>query len=170
LLLWHRRIAGHAGAKGDSSPWRCQRCPNTERRPLTRPEQQKSGHDRLDLFDASKALPSSTAFENQPDKGQILGFDFYRAPLNAKQPMQTFEEIMQADIAQKGQVMATQRQLLERRYNLTPPELGWPAWAAALSSWYHEPAGHVQPADSRLEAQPALRGGFYRVRVSHRVF
>jgi cytochrome c peroxidase len=88
--------------------------------PLTRPEQQKSGHDRLDLFDASKAVPSSTAFENQPDKGQILGFDFYRDPLNAKQPMQTFEEIMQTDIAQKGQVMATHRQLLERRYNLTP--------------------------------------------------
>jgi cytochrome c peroxidase len=88
--------------------------------PRTRPEQQKSVHDRLDLFDASKALPSSTAFENQPDKGQILGFDFYRDPLNAKQPMQTFEEIMQADIAQKGQVMATHRQLLERRYNLIP--------------------------------------------------
>jgi hypothetical protein len=48
--------------------------------PLTRPEQNKSAHDRLDLFDASKALPSSTAFENQPDKGQILGFDFYRDP------------------------------------------------------------------------------------------
>jgi cytochrome c peroxidase len=87
---------------------------------LTRPEQQQSGHDRLDLFDASKALPSSTAFEPQPDKGQILGFDFYRDPLNAKQPMQTFEEIMQADTTQKGQVMATQRQLLERRYTLTP--------------------------------------------------
>ena len=27
---------------------------------------------------------------------------------------------MQADIAQQGQVMAAQRQLLERRYNLTP--------------------------------------------------
>jgi len=86
--------------------------------PPTRSEQQQSGHDRLDLFDASKALPSSTAFEQQPDKGQILGFDFYRDPLNAKQPMQTFEEIMQADTAQKGQVMATQRQLLERRYTL----------------------------------------------------
>src|SRR5262249_34359235 len=34
--------------------------------------------------------------------------------------MQTFEEIMQADTAQKGQVIATQRQLLERRYTLTP--------------------------------------------------
>jgi hypothetical protein len=88
--------------------------------PLTRPEQQQSGHDRLNLFDASQAPPSSTAFENQPDKGQILGFDFYRDPLNAKQPMQTFEEIMQTDVAQKGPVMATQRQLLERRYNLTP--------------------------------------------------
>ena len=70
--------------------------------PLIRPEQTKNAHDRFDLFDAPKALTSSTAFENQPDKGQILGFDFYRDPLNAKQPMQTFEEIMQADIAQKA--------------------------------------------------------------------
>jgi hypothetical protein len=111
---------GHAGTAGESSS-RCRQCGQTPSAvPLTRPEQQKSGHDRLDLFDASKAPPSSTAFEHQPNKGQIRGFDFYRDPLNAKQPMQTFEEIMQADIAQQGQVMAAQRQLLERRYNLTP--------------------------------------------------
>ena len=40
--------------------------------PLIRPEQTKNAHDRFDLFDAPKALPSSTAFENQPDKGQIF--------------------------------------------------------------------------------------------------
>ena len=36
------------------------------------------------IEDASKALPSSTAFKNQPDKGQIPNCDFYRDPLNAK--------------------------------------------------------------------------------------
>lgn len=86
----------------------------------TRPEQQKTPRDLSDDFSASKALPSSTAFENQPDKGQILGFDFYRDPLNAKKPMQTFEETMKADIAEKPKVMETQRKLLESRYNLTP--------------------------------------------------
>jgi cytochrome c peroxidase len=56
----------------------------------------------------------------QPEQGQIQGFDFYRDPLNAKQPLVTFDELMQADMAAKSAVMATQRQLLERRYNLKP--------------------------------------------------
>lgn len=88
--------------------------------PLDRPEQQLSAHDQSPQFVAPNAQPSSTAFKNQPDEGKVLGFDFYRDPLNAKKPMQTFEETMQADIAAKPGVMATQRQLLERRYNLTP--------------------------------------------------
>ena len=88
--------------------------------PETRPEQKKTDHDRSDSFAASKAQPASTAFDNQPEKGQILGFDFYRDPLNAKQPMETFEDIMKADVAARPQVMETQRQLLERRYDLTP--------------------------------------------------
>lgn len=57
---------------------------------------------------------------SQPEQGKILGFDFYRDPLNAKRPMMTSEEIMRTDIAQRPAIMAAQRQLLERRYNLTP--------------------------------------------------
>jgi cytochrome c peroxidase len=88
--------------------------------PVERPEQQKSAHDRSDIFLATQATPSSNALVGQPDDGKVLGFDFYRDPLNAKQPMQTFEEIMQADVAAKPQVMVEQRQLLESRYNLNP--------------------------------------------------
>src|SRR5436853_1668554 len=88
--------------------------------PVERPEQQKSPHDRSPLFLAPHAVPASNALAGQPEEGKVLGFDFYRDPLNAKQPMQTSDEVMQADVAAKPQVMATQRQLLERRYNLQP--------------------------------------------------
>jgi cytochrome c peroxidase len=84
----------------------------------TRPEEQKSPHDRSDVFSAQNAPASSTVLENQPDKGQGLGFDFARDPFNAKRPMETFEEIMKADVAAKPGVTAAQRQLLERRYDL----------------------------------------------------
>ena len=86
----------------------------------TRPEQQKNQHDGSDLFNATNAQPSSTAFKNQPDEGKILGFDFFRDPLNAKKPMTTFQEVYQKDVADKPKVMETQRRLLEMRYNLKP--------------------------------------------------
>src|SRR5262249_7001655 len=86
----------------------------------TRPEQQKTAHDQSDVFAAAKAPAKSAAFMAQPENGQILGFDFYRDPLNAKRPMESFEENMKADIAAKAAVMETQRRLLEQRYNLTP--------------------------------------------------
>jgi hypothetical protein len=88
--------------------------------PITRVEQRKTGHDQSDVFAASKAPPSSNAFEDQPDKGQALGIDFARDPLNAKRPMQTAEEIMNQDIADKPKVTSTQRRLLASRYDLTP--------------------------------------------------
>ena len=88
--------------------------------PKTRPEQQMNQHDQSDLFSATKADPSSTAFTRQPDQGKMLGFDFYKDPLNAKKPMMTFEEIYQADVADKPKVMETQRSLLELRYTLPP--------------------------------------------------
>jgi peptidoglycan hydrolase-like protein with peptidoglycan-binding domain len=88
--------------------------------PATRPEQQRSEHDRSGRFQATNAQPSSPAFADQPDQGKVLGFDFFRDPLNAKRPMQTFEETMKADIDAKPGVMAAQQQLLERRYDLTP--------------------------------------------------
>ena len=86
----------------------------------TRPEQQKNQHDASDVFSATKADPSSTAFTRQPEEGKMLGFDFVRDPLNAKRPMTTFQEIYEADVADKPKVMETQRRLLELRYDLTP--------------------------------------------------
>jgi cytochrome c peroxidase len=88
--------------------------------PVERPEQKKTAHDRPARFAAPNAPPSSPALEDQPEQGQIKGFDFYRDPLNAKKPMETFEEDMKADVAAKPQVMAAQRKLLEARYVLEP--------------------------------------------------
>lgn len=85
-----------------------------------RPESQKSAHDRSEAFRATSAQPSSDAFGSQPDQGKVLGFDFYRDPLNAKRPMQTFEEIMKEDKTAKPKIMEDQRKLLESRYDLTP--------------------------------------------------
>jgi cytochrome c peroxidase len=76
--------------------------------------------DRSDRFGPARAEPSSSALETQPDKGQATGFDFYRDPLNAARPMQSFEETMKADVADKSKVMAAQRTLLESRYTLAP--------------------------------------------------
>lgn len=87
---------------------------------VERPEQKKTEHDRSDIFDATKARPSSPAFKQQPDEGKFKGFDFYRDPLNSPKPMMTFQEIMKADVAAKPGVMERQRKLLESRYNLTP--------------------------------------------------
>jgi cytochrome c peroxidase len=87
---------------------------------VERPEQKRTDHDRSDVFAADEAPDSSPAFENQPEKGRIDGFDFYRDPLNAKQPKESPEAIMKADIAAKPKVMSTQRKLLEGRYNLEP--------------------------------------------------
>ncbi|MEO6825024.1 MAG: cytochrome B6 [Nitrosospira sp.] len=88
--------------------------------PLTRPEQKKNDHDRSNVFAAPNAKPSSPAFDKQPDKGKVLGFDFYRDALNAKRPMQMFDEIMKADVADRPKVTKTQQELLLRRYDLIP--------------------------------------------------
>jgi len=88
--------------------------------PASRPEQTKNEHDKSNVFKSSNADPSSPAFQDQPEQGQTQGFDFYRDPLDAKKPMQTFDEIMQADMEAKSKVMETQRKLLESRYDLTP--------------------------------------------------
>src|SRR4030095_1835194 len=80
--------------------------------PGTRPEQRQTAHDRSTVFTAPDAPSSSPALAQQPEQGQIQGFDFYRDPLNAKKPLMTFDELMQADEAAKSAVMATQRQLL----------------------------------------------------------
>ena len=88
--------------------------------PKTRPEQRMDQHDSSDVFTAPKAQPASTALKNQPDEGKILGFDFFRDPLNAKKPMTTFQEVYQNDVSEKPKVMETQRSLLGMRYDLRP--------------------------------------------------
>src|ERR1700730_5216423 len=88
--------------------------------PMERPEQKKTAHDLSDVFDPSNALPSSEALIDQQDRGQILGFDFYRDPLGAMKPGMTFEDFFKAGVANKPKVTATQRKLLESRYNLEP--------------------------------------------------
>jgi hypothetical protein len=64
----------------------------------------KNKHDNSDVFDAANAAASSEAFENQPERGQSTGFDFYRDPLDAKKPMQTFEATLKADVEEKTKV------------------------------------------------------------------
>ena len=67
---------------------------------------------------AAANTPLSSVFKDQPQRGAITGFDFYRDPLNAAQPNQSPDEITKADIAAKPQVMAAQQKLLAARYNL----------------------------------------------------
>ena len=88
--------------------------------PVERPEQKKTAHDLSDVFNPSNAVPSSEALTNQTDRGQMLGFDFYRDPLGATRPGMTFDDFYRAGVANKPQVTATQRRLLESRYNLEP--------------------------------------------------
>ena len=88
--------------------------------PVERPEQQKTPHDLSDIFTPSKAEPSSDALVDQPEHGGMTGFDFYRDPLGAMNPGTTFEEIYKAGVANKPNVLARQRKLLESRYNLEP--------------------------------------------------
>jgi cytochrome c peroxidase len=88
--------------------------------PVERPEQRKTAHDLSDVFNPSNAVPSSEALTNQTDRGQMNGFDFYRDLLGATRPGMTFDDLYRASVANKPQVMATQRRLLESRYNLEP--------------------------------------------------
>jgi cytochrome c peroxidase len=85
-----------------------------------RPEQQKSKHDLSNIFIGSNAEPSSAVLDVQPAQGKASGFDFARDPFNATRPMQSGEEIMKNDIAEKQHVTTAQQKLLGQRYDLTP--------------------------------------------------
>jgi cytochrome c peroxidase len=85
-----------------------------------RPEQRKTAHDLSDIFAPSKAAPSSEALVDQPERGGTNGFDLYRDPVGAMKPGTTFEENFKAAVANKPNVLARQRKLLEGRYNLEP--------------------------------------------------
>ena len=43
------------------------------RSPPRRPERQRFAHDRAEVFQATQAPPSSSAFADQPDEGKVLG-------------------------------------------------------------------------------------------------
>src|SRR6185312_5059564 len=74
--------------------------------PIERPEQKKTSHDLSDVFNSSNAVPSSEALTNQQDRGQMLGFDFYRDPLGATRPGMTFDDFYRAGVANKAGVAA----------------------------------------------------------------
>ena len=88
--------------------------------PIERPEQKKTAHDRSHIFTPSKALPTTSALHDQTDQGQFLGFDLYKDPVGAMKPGMTFDDVYKALVAAKPQVTATQRKLLESRYDLEP--------------------------------------------------
>ena len=80
--------------------------------PVTRPEQEKTAHDRSDVFAPPSAPSSSRALPEQPDEGKLVGFDFARDPLGAAKPGQPAEEIAKTLKAGKRGVMDAQRALL----------------------------------------------------------
>ena len=84
-----------------------------------RPEQRKTSHDESALFSADSAKAASDISLNQPKKGEVSGFDFYRDPLNSDQPKTNPEDIMRRESANKQAVMNAQKEMLERRYNLS---------------------------------------------------
>jgi cytochrome c peroxidase len=88
--------------------------------PTERPEQQKSAHDRSDIFAPSQALPTTQALSSQTDQGRFNGFDLYKDPVGAMKPGMTFDEVFKSLSDAKPKVMATQQTLLEARYNLQP--------------------------------------------------
>jgi hypothetical protein len=63
---------------------------------MERSEQKKTAHDLSDVFNPSNALPTSEALIDQQDRGQMLGFDFYRDPLGAMKPGMTFEDFFKS--------------------------------------------------------------------------
>ena len=48
--------------------------------PISSPEQKKTDHDRSDIFSASEALPSSSAFKNQADSAIFQTEKFFQRP------------------------------------------------------------------------------------------
>jgi cytochrome c peroxidase len=120
LLLLGGCFAALAQTQGEKRPFDAIADAQTPRPVQSdRPEQQKTEHDRSDMFSPNTPSPLSPALKDQPKSGRITGFDFYRDPLNAEHPMQKPEDIMQKETAGKTDVMDAQKKLLEQRYNLT---------------------------------------------------
>jgi cytochrome c peroxidase len=120
VILAGTNLALSQGNQGEARPDAIAEAQTPKEAPMERPEQKKTAHDLSDVFKPSNASPSSEALTNQQDRGEMPGFDFYRDPLGAMKPGMTFEDVYKAGVANKAEVMATQRRLLESRYNLEP--------------------------------------------------
>ena len=88
--------------------------------PAERPEQQKMAHDLSDIFTPSKATPSSGGSDRPAGAWRHDRVRLLSGPSGAKNPGTTFEEVYKAAVANKPEVLARQRKLLESRYNLEP--------------------------------------------------
>jgi len=117
LILGIFSLTGPEGARSQDAIAQAQ---TPKEVPVERPEQKKTAHDLSEVFNPSNAEPSSEALTNQTDHGTMPGFDFYRDGLGATRPGMTFDDFYRAGVANKAGVMATQRRLLESRYNLEP--------------------------------------------------
>ncbi len=120
IALATRSTADDTGRSPQSPHDAVTEAQTTQDVPAERPEQKKTEHDLSDIFSPSKAQPTTSALGNQTDGGQFLGFDLYKDPVGAMKPGMTFEDVYKALVAAKPKVMATQRKLLESRYNLEP--------------------------------------------------
>jgi cytochrome c peroxidase len=118
--LVHAQEAKTNSGKGDAPPDAVLDAQTERAVPKERPEQKKTAHDLSDIFTPSKALPTTGSLHDQTDEGQFLGFDLYKDPVGATKPGMTFDDIYKALVAAKPKVTATQRKLLESRYNLEP--------------------------------------------------
>jgi cytochrome c peroxidase len=107
-------------AKGKAAPDAVTETQTPREVPIERPEQKKTKHDNSNVFEPRNALPTTKSLKDQTDEGQMLGFDFYLDPLGAAKPGLTFEDVYKAGVEAKPKVMATQRKLLDARYNLEP--------------------------------------------------
>jgi cytochrome c peroxidase len=120
LFVFPQESKKNPDAKGAAPPDAIANAQTPQEVPVERPEQKKTAHDRSDIFTPKRAQPSSEALVNQPEKGGMVGFDFYRDPLGAMKPGMTFEEVFTAAVAAKPKVNETQQKLLAARYDLKP--------------------------------------------------
>src|ERR1700737_3903911 len=64
--------------------------------PIEGREKKKTAPGLSDVFNPSNALPTSEALIDQQDRGQMLGFDFYRDPRGAMKPTIEFDDFFQS--------------------------------------------------------------------------
>jgi cytochrome c peroxidase len=121
FLVWTVLVAQQPAApRAAPTPDAVQEAQTTKDVQVRRVEQRKTEHDLSAVFSADNAPDENASLVDQPEKGRVEGFDFYRDPLNAKAPKTPPEQIMKEDMAAKAQVMADHLARLQARYVLEP--------------------------------------------------